>query len=164
MLQRPLLFIVGAMVILTGLFELLRPLPPGGAKHAHAATTTAATAAPAASAVSVPPTVQSSPAAASAETTASQPAAAVKTFVIEVRNGQRISGPERIESHEGDHVALTVTSDQPDEMHLHGYDLHLSLRANEPATLTFDATHSGRFDYELHHAHTTLGTLEVLPQ
>ena len=160
MLQRPLLFIVGAMVILTGLFELLRPLPPGGAKHAPAATTTAETAAPA---VSVPPTVQLA-VTAPTETPAPQPAASVKTFVIEVRNGQRISGPERIELHEGDHVALTVTSDQPDEMHLHGYDLHLNLRANEPATLTFDATHSGRFDYELHHAHTTLGTLEVLPQ
>ena len=94
----------------------------------------------------------------------SEPVSARQTFKVVVKQGRRVSGPEVITTSEGADVTLTITSDQPDEMHLHGYDLHLDLAANEPATLNFKAVHSGRFDYELHHAHVALGTLEVLPR
>ena len=94
----------------------------------------------------------------------SEPVSAPQTFKVVVKQGRRISGPETIKTSEGADVTLTVTSDQPDELHLHGYDLHLDLAPNEPATLHFKADHSGRFDYELHHANVTLGTLEVLPR
>ena len=90
--------------------------------------------------------------------------AAPTAFRIAVKQGYRVSGPGVITTSEGADVTLIITSDQADELHLHGYDLHLDLAANEPATLNFKAVHSGRFDYELHHAHVTLGTLEVLPR
>ncbi|HWU67351.1 MAG TPA: hypothetical protein VN046_00635, partial [Stenotrophobium sp.] len=95
-----------------------------------------------------------------------QPAAAPapRVFDIVVRNGQRVAGPARIEVREGDDVVLRVTCDHDDELHLHGYDLHLPLRAGIPGELKFRAVHSGHFDYELHHLDLELGALNVLPQ
>jgi hypothetical protein len=79
-------------------------------------------------------------------------------------SGGKLVGPATITAREGDAISLTVTSDKADELHLHGYDLELTLRPGEPATLKFAATHTGRFTYELHHADIELGTLEVYPR
>jgi FtsP/CotA-like multicopper oxidase with cupredoxin domain len=93
------------------------------------------------------------------------PPEALEPLQIELRieQGQRTEGPEMIRVRQGERLSLRVLSDQDDELHLHGYDLRLVLRANMPAQLDFTARHSGRFEYELHGAHRTLGTLEVLP-
>lgn len=82
---------------------------------------------------------------------------------ITVANGQRTTGPERIVATRGAEVALKVTSDRADVLHLHGYDLHAELRPGQAATIVFTATHTGRFTYELHESHLELGTLEVAP-
>ena len=87
-----------------------------------------------------------------------------QVFELIVSKGKLVSGPSVIQVREGDDVQLQITSDSADELHMHGYDLHLSLKPNTPATLAFKAEHSGRFDFELHHAHAELGTLEVQPK
>ena len=61
----------------------------------------------------------------------------------------------------GETVALTVTGDAADEVHLHGYDLTASLTPGQPATLTFVADVPGVFEAELHGAGTVLLTLQV---
>lgn len=98
--------------------------------------------------------------------TTAPPAAAPDPRVVElvVRDGQRIAGPDRIELRQDELLTLRVSSDSADELHLHGYDLHLHLRPGEPAELTFRAVHTGRFEYELHKTHLPLGSLEVLPR
>ncbi|MEQ1439545.1 hypothetical protein AAG565_09280 [Fontimonas sp. SYSU GA230001] len=65
---------------------------------------------------------------------------------------------------QGEPVELIVTSAKDDELHLHGYDLSLQLKAGEPATLAFVAEHAGRFEIELHHVHAEVGVLEVSPR
>ncbi|MGH8504560.1 MAG: hypothetical protein ACRETM_01180 [Stenotrophobium sp.] len=132
---RNLLFICLAIVVLAGLFLLLKPAPQ----------------------TAVPQTVA---------TQAQQPAPspAPQVFDIVVRDGRRVAGPALIEVHEGDEVVLRVTCDHDDELHLHGYDLHLQLHAGVPGELKFKAVHSGHFDYELHHLDLELGALNVLPQ
>lgn len=65
---------------------------------------------------------------------------------------------------QGERVELTVTSAKDDELHLHGYDLSLQLKAGEPAALAFVAEHAGRFEIELHHGHAEIGVLEVTPR
>jgi hypothetical protein len=65
---------------------------------------------------------------------------------------------------QGERVRLTIESNANDELHLHGYDLKLSIKAGEPATLEFAASRSGRFGLELHKRHAELGALEVYPQ
>lgn len=142
--KNALLFLVLGAAILAGLFWWLRPQTEPQPVSSPAAASAPAAAAPAVREFSGPPPAQG--------------------FEITVRNGQRVSGPGDIEVHAGQNVTLKITSDRDDELHLHGYDLHLTLHAGVPATLAFQAAHSGRFDYELHHAHTELGTLNVLPQ
>jgi FtsP/CotA-like multicopper oxidase with cupredoxin domain len=140
--RNALLFVVLGIAVLGGLFWWFKPEPEPAPLPAAAAPLSA-------------------PAAAT-EKTFGVPASRV--FEVAVSKGRLASGPAQIQVHAGEMVTLHVTSDQDDELHLHGYDLHLSLRAGQRATLMFKAEHSGRFDYELHHAHLELGTLEVLPQ
>jgi hypothetical protein len=141
--KNTLLFLALAVAVLVGLFGLLHPSTetpvPQPAEPVHIAAT-----------------------AASAPVIAELPKP--KRFELVVSKARLVSGPATIQVHEGDELELQITSDRADELHLHGYDLHLSLTANEPALLKLKAEHSGRFDYELHHAHLELGTLEVLPK
>lgn len=105
------------------------------------------------------------PAAPAAVAPGALPPQALPPLEVELRieQGQRVEGPEHIRVRQGERLSLRVISDRDDELHLHGYDLRLDLRAGEPAQLDFTALHAGRFDYELHGAHRTLATLEVLP-
>ena len=81
-----------------------------------------------------------------------------------VQDGRRVSGPELIQAMQAQPIRLRVTSNRADELHLHGYDLRLKLQPGVAAGLSFNATLSGRFEYELHHAHAALGVLEVQPR
>lgn len=82
---------------------------------------------------------------------------------ITVENGWLSAGPDVVRVKQGEQVVLTITSNEADELHLHGYDITLPLVANTPATLSFTAKHAGRFGYELHHAHREIGAIEVHP-
>jgi plastocyanin len=153
------------VAILVGLFLALAP------KRADSPT---APSVPTAPAPQVPPANGDTPtpgAAAGSATavsiaadTAPPPAQGGTIVEIEVRHGRLVAGPAIIKLKQGDQVTLRVTSDGNDELHVHGYDLHLNLIAGQPAQLSFTADHSGRFEYELHHAHTDLGAFEVYPR
>ncbi|HSW11988.1 MAG TPA: hypothetical protein VLI06_04065 [Solimonas sp.] len=142
-----LIFAALGAAVLVVLFLLLRPAqqPPAPAAAPPPAIATA--------------TAEAQPA---IEVTPAQPA----PMVIEwkVSKGRLQEGPVRVVLRTGDEVVLRITSDHDDELHLHGYDLSLPLRAGRPGELRFRAEHSGRFDCELHHHHLDLATLEVLPQ
>jgi hypothetical protein len=87
-----------------------------------------------------------------------------KAFAFVVRNGKLFSGPAALQVRQGEHVRLNIESNADDELHLHGYDFKLRIKAGEPATLEFAASRSGRFGLELHKRHSDLGALEVYPQ
>lgn len=89
---------------------------------------------------------------------------AARRFDWRIERGHLVAGNPRLVVSEGEAVILQVTSDHADELHLHGYDLALSLQPGVPATLAFSAARSGRFDIELHHAHGEIGALEVQPR
>lgn len=82
---------------------------------------------------------------------------------ITVQDGRRVSGPALIAATQGQVLRLRVSSNRADEMHLHGYDRTLKLAAGAPAELTLELALSGRFEIELHHAHSALAVLEVQP-
>lgn len=86
------------------------------------------------------------------------------SFELIVKDGRLVSGDAVIRVRQGDEVALTITSDKADELHLHGYDRHAHLAANTPSTLRLKAQRTGRFPFELHKSHLELGTLEVHPR
>lgn len=87
-----------------------------------------------------------------------------KSFEVRIAKGKVISGPRAITLRQGETITLRLVSDREGEVHVHGYDLHVRLRPNEPTTLTFVAKLTGRFAYELHRPPIELGVLEVYPR
>jgi hypothetical protein len=82
---------------------------------------------------------------------------------LTVQGGKLKSGPTIIKLVQGQSLTIRIIADRSDELHLHGYDLHLVLSPNETATLAISAEQSGRFTYELHQANMELGAIEVYP-
>lgn len=88
-----------------------------------------------------------------------------------------VAGPERIQVviadrevtpapsvhtvHLGREVLLTVTGDQPDELHLHGYDKEVEIAAGKPGTIDFTANLPGIFEVETHKSGLQLLQIEV---
>ena len=103
----------------------------------------------------------SAPASTSASAAPSAPAAAGQRIEVTVTGGQVTGDTGRVPVPAGEHVTLVVTSDAPDELHVHGYDLTANLPPGTPATVEFDATIPGVFEVELHDAGTLLLSLQV---
>ena len=82
---------------------------------------------------------------------------------IDVRGGRPLGGIRRATVEEGRRVVLVVTSDTPQEVHVHGYDVTRGTARGRPARLRFRATLTGRFEVELEGPHTQIGELTVLP-
>jgi hypothetical protein len=141
MKNKGLLFIVLGVIVLAALFIWLKPAPSDTSPPAVADADTA-----------------------TADATAAAIAPEQHRIIWVIREGQRTAGPQRVAIPVGDSVEIVIDSDHDDELHLHGYDLHLDVKANEPATLRFVADHTGRFDCELHHSDIALGALEVQPR
>jgi FtsP/CotA-like multicopper oxidase with cupredoxin domain len=72
--------------------------------------------------------------------------------------------PSEISATEGDQVTLRMSSQSPAEVHVHGYDLEKEVEPSEPATLSFQANITGRFEIEDHETEEELGTLVVTPR
>ena len=87
--------------------------------------------------------------------------AAGQRIDVQVTGGQVTGDTGRVPVPLGKPVTLVVTSDAPDELHLHGYDVTAELVPGQPAEVAFDATVPGVFELELHDAGTVLLTLQV---
>jgi hypothetical protein len=90
--------------------------------------------------------------------------AAPEPISIVVKGGKPEQGAQVYKIKRGDEVTLKIVSDAADELHVHGYDLHLKLVPNQPATLKFVARRTGRFGFELHKSGVALGAFEVYPK
>jgi FtsP/CotA-like multicopper oxidase with cupredoxin domain len=60
------------------------------------------------------------------------------------------SGPSTITATKGDSVHIVVTSDKPNTIHLHGYDIERQAAPGKPARFDFKATMEGVFEIESH--------------
>jgi hypothetical protein len=74
-----------------------------------------------------------------------QPEGGVRSYLVEV----------------GMTVEITVVSDTPDEVHLHGYDIEGDLEPGVPFIMTFTASQTGSFEVELHDSGALLLYLDV---
>ncbi|MEV0199881.1 hypothetical protein [Nonomuraea sp. NPDC050691] len=80
---------------------------------------------------------------------------------ISVRAG-RVSPPSGwLEARRGQTVAVTVTSDVADELHVHGYDRTAELRPGQPVTVRFRADLTGVFEVETHRSGLVLTQVAV---
>jgi carbamoylphosphate synthase small subunit len=82
---------------------------------------------------------------------------------VTVVDGAPKGGIVRETVSKGDRVALVVTSDVADEIHLHGYDISRDVRAGGTARIAFTATIPGRFEVELEERGVQIADLTVNP-
>lgn len=69
---------------------------------------------------------------------------------IAVVGGEVKGGVQEIEVTAGEVVLLVVSSDSPDDIHLHGYDIERAAAPGKPARFRFEADIEGAFEIESH--------------
>lgn len=84
-----------------------------------------------------------------------------RTVTATVRDGKVSPAPARTELRRGERVALRVTSDRADTLHVHGYDKELVLPAGQEATLILTVDRTGLFEVETHASGLVLTQLLV---
>jgi len=82
---------------------------------------------------------------------------------VVVVNGVPSGGIVRETVAKGDRVALVVTSDVADEVHVHGYDVSRDIAAGGTVQIRFKATLPGRFEVELEERGVPIAELTVSP-
>lgn len=71
------------------------------------------------------------------------------TIAVEVVGGEPIGGHQRVEVELNSEVAIMVTSDTAEEIHVHGYDILHSVAVGQPLHFSFTAEIPGVFEVEL---------------
>lgn len=88
-------------------------------------------------------------------------AGSVELFEFEIAGGVATPPLDRATVEQGSQVRIMVTSDQPDELHLHGYDLDAQTAPGEPGVIEFVADRAGLFELETHDSGLVLLQLVV---
>ena len=82
-------------------------------------------------------------------------------IVVAVVHGRVQPPTHRVEVTKDTHIRLLVTSDEADEVHVHGYDIEHRLEADRQATVEFVADQAGLFEIETHDSGLQLVQLVV---
>ena len=82
---------------------------------------------------------------------------------IQVRGGEPVSGVAEITADQGETVRITVSSDTPQHIHLHGYDVIRDAAPGAPARFRFKADIEGVFEIELEDPGVQIAELRVEP-
>jgi copper(I)-binding protein len=124
----------------------------------------AGTSTPSADATSAAPATVA-PSSAVSPSAAASPSPTAPTFdqtVTITYAGGKVSGvPAVVKIKHNSKVALVVTSDVADEVHLHGYDKSADVAKGGTVRIVFTATVQGRFEVELEHLKRRLVVLQV---
>jgi hypothetical protein len=96
-----------------------------------------------------------------AANTPSETAFAGTEIVVAVKGGTVDPPTHRVKVAKGTEVRLLVTSDEADELHVHGYEIEKELPAGEQVTVDFTADQTGVFEIETHESELQLAQLEV---
>jgi hypothetical protein len=93
-----------------------------------------------------------------------------RTFAFKLANGEAAGGAEDVSATQGDHVTVTLQTDVPAELHVHGYELGKDVDAGKTGSIAFTAEVAGEFEIEAHHlvggkeeTGVELATLQVNP-
>ena len=70
----------------------------------------------------------------------------------------------KIRVKQGETVAFTVHVDQPDTVHVHGYDIEQDVAPGKDTKISFKADITGIFDIELHSTDEQIAQLRVDPK
>ena len=86
---------------------------------------------------------------------------ATQTISVEIAGGAPVGGNQRVEVDLGSVVAVTVTADTTEEVHVHGYDILQAVSNGHPAHFAFAAEIPGVFEVELEDSGLLLLQLEI---
>jgi hypothetical protein len=82
---------------------------------------------------------------------------------IVVRDLEPEGGVKRLTFRKGDTIRFTVVSDQPEEIHFHGYDVAQDVAPGRPVRFSVPAEIEGIFEVELEHSGTQIASVTVEP-
>ena len=82
-------------------------------------------------------------------------------IAVDFAGGDVAVDDDRIAIDRGSVVALQITSDVAEHVHVHGYDLFIDVAAGETATVVFTADVPGVFEVEFEDSFTFITELEV---
>lgn len=82
---------------------------------------------------------------------------------IVVRGLEPVDGVKQFVFRKGDTIQFTVDSDEPEEIHLHGYDVAAEVAPGRPATFVVPASIEGIFEAELEDAGVQIASITVEP-
>ncbi len=80
---------------------------------------------------------------------------------ITIKDGRVTPNGEAVSVAKGGTVTITVTSDQADEIHVHGYDKSIKVTPGTPVQVQFVADQTGVFEVESHHLDKLIVKLTV---
>ena len=85
-----------------------------------------------------------------------------RRFELRIENGRLTTAAKTLQVRRVDAVELIWSADRRSVLHLHGYDIEITVDAGKPQTMAFRARATGRFPIEMHGGrHTVLVYLEV---
>jgi hypothetical protein len=84
-------------------------------------------------------------------------------FRVRVEGGQPVGGVQSFAVKKGDDVRIVVRVDEPQEVHLHGYDVSKVVEPGSPAVFELVAEFEGVFEMELEGTRVEIATLTVEP-
>ena len=88
-----------------------------------------------------------------------------RRFELRIENGEISNGSKPIQIQRDDSVEIDWSTDQRAIVHLHGYDILVTVDPGQTQKMTFVANATGRFPIELHgEQHRVLVYLEVHPR
>ena len=78
-----------------------------------------------------------------------------------VAGGKITPNTQTVKAKQGQTVMVTVTSDEADELHVHGYEKEIELQPGKPGSVTFTADTKGTFEIETHESGKLVAKLIV---
>jgi hypothetical protein len=83
---------------------------------------------------------------------------------LEIRDGAPVGGPLEVEVTVGEELRIDITTDAPDELHLHTYDVYLDVVPGKTNELVVEnADIEGVIELESHSTGTLLAEISVVP-
>jgi hypothetical protein len=83
---------------------------------------------------------------------------------LEIRDGAPVGGPLEVDVTVGDELRIDITTDAPDELHLHTYDVYLDIVPGKPNELVVEnADIEGVIELESHSTGALLAEISVVP-
>jgi cytochrome c oxidase assembly protein Cox11 len=96
-----------------------------------------------------------------AQTAAAEP----RRFDLRIENGRIADNVKTVQVQRDEVVEFNWSSDRRTDVHLHGYDIEVTVNPGQTQVMTFRARATGRFPIEAHGVrHTVLLYLEVHPR